>query len=100
MTLQEKPEVFGEETCPLFVRHSAVRSSLAVTCDVHLERTTYTYQQRDVWDNNPVCVRVPRGHFRLSLYAAFRDVSDGVVGVERDVCILQDLPATFKHFPL
>jgi len=71
---------------------------LAVKCGVPLGRISY--QQCDVRDNDPVCIRVPRGYLRLRLYPTFRDVSHGVVGVERRVCILQNLPATFKRFPL
>jgi len=69
-----------------------------VKCDVPLGRTAY--QQREVRNNDPVCIRVPRGYFRLRYYPTFRDVSHGVVGVECYVCILQNLPATFKRFPL
>jgi hypothetical protein len=70
----------------------------AVKCDAPLGRTSY--QQRDVRDNDPVCMRVPRGYFRLHFYPTFRDVSHGVVGVERHVRILQNLPVTFKTFQL
>jgi hypothetical protein len=72
--------------------------NFAVSCDVLLGRTDY--QQRDVWDNDPVCMCVSRGYFRLRLYPTFRDVSHGVVGVERHVCILQNLPEKFKRFSL
>ena len=72
--------------------------NFAVKCDVPLGRTAY--QQRDVRDNDPVCIRVSRGYFRLRLYPVCRDVSHGVVGVERHVYILQNLPETFKRFPL
>jgi hypothetical protein len=82
----------------LLIMHGMNNIKCAVNCKVPLRRTTY--QQRNVGDNDSVCMWVSRGHFRLRLYPTFRDVRHGVVGVERHIGMLQNLPATLKRIPL
>lgn len=46
-----------------------------------------TYQQRDIRDNDTVCIRVPGGELRLGLHPTPGNIRHCVVRVERHVCV-------------